>query len=103
MLAPRCSSGPGGIPILRCANRTSSRSGEGESRVAETCWYGALTILSIGNSDGKYGLWVDKVFQNGSSATSPAYANEVLCAQEGSTLEKARFDCMGLEVWATSG
>ncbi|KAH8081161.1 TLD-domain-containing protein [Filobasidium floriforme] len=60
-------------------------------------------FISFGGGDGKYGLWVDKVFQNGSSATSPAYANEVLCAQEGSTLEKARFDCMGLEVWATSG
>jgi hypothetical protein len=54
------------------------------------------------NSDGKYGLWVDKVFQNGSSATSPAYANEVLCSTNGGAEERMKFDCMALEVWATS-
>lgn len=62
-----------------------------------------LIVRTTCHSDGKYGLWVDKVFQNGSSATSPAYANEVLCAPEGSGMEKVQFDCMALEVWATSG
>ena len=89
---------------MRCASRISSRSVEGEW-IAETGILDVVLIamLSPASRDGKYGLWVDKVFQNGSSATSPAYANEVLCAQDGSTQEKARFDCMGLEVWATSG
>lgn len=51
--------------------------------------------------DGRYGLWIDRNFYNGSSARCPAYGNEVLCDPEGSTREMAKFDCYGLEVWAT--
>lgn len=54
------------------------------------------------HSDGKYGLYIDKVFDHGSSAKSPAYGNEVLCGPSGSSREFARFDIIGLEVWATS-
>lgn len=56
---------------------------------------------NLPNSDGKYGLWVDRVFQTGSSATCPCYANEVLCEDEGTRREKSKFDCMALEVWGT--
>lgn len=59
-------------------------------------------FISFGGGDGKYGLYLDKVLTNGSSASSPAYNNAVLCADEGDESEFARFQCIGMEVWATS-
>jgi hypothetical protein len=56
---------------------------------------------TLPRSDGKYGLYLDAAFMQGSSARCPAYNNEVLCAKEGSEVEKGRFECMGMEVWAT--
>lgn len=58
----------------------------------------AVSLLA---RDGKYGLYLDAALVRGSSATCPAYDNEVLCAEEGSQVDKARFECMGLEVWGT--
>lgn len=58
-------------------------------------------LLGDFDRDGRYGLWIDRNFYNGSSARCPAYDNEVLCDPEGSTRETAKFDCYGLELWAT--
>ena len=60
-----------------------------------------LTYPPVARSDGKYGLYLDAAFMRGSSARCPAYDNEVLCDDEHSTAEKMRFECMGMEVWAT--
>lgn len=59
-------------------------------------------FISFGGGDGKYGLYLDKVLTNGSSASSPAYNNAVLCIDDGDGAEFARFQCIGMEVWATS-
>ncbi|WFD42594.1 oxidation resistance protein 1 [Malassezia psittaci] len=36
-------------------------------------------FLSIGNGDGKYGLWLDETLNYGSSACCPTFNNQVLC------------------------
>ncbi|RSH95385.1 oxidation resistance protein 1 [Saitozyma podzolica] len=60
------------------------------------------SFISFGGGGGAYGLVLDSTFTRNSSATSPAYDNEVLCVAEASLSEKAvGFDCQGLEVWAT--
>lgn len=50
-----------------------------------------------------YGLLLDGTFSRNSSATSPAFQNEVLCTDSAIFSEKGQaFDCLGLEVWATA-
>jgi hypothetical protein len=63
-----------------------------------------LPSLTQVRSGGAYGLVLDSTFSRSSSATSPAYDNEVLCTAEALISDKALpFECLGLEVWATSG
>ncbi len=45
------------------------------------------------NSDGKYGLWLDDVFEKGISASCPTFGNEPL-SDDGT-----KFDVLGVEVW----
>ena len=55
-------------------------------------------LTGSGNS---YGLFLDSTFNKNTSATSPAFDNEVLCTAEHTHSDRAvRFDCLGLEVWA---
>ncbi|WFC98507.1 oxidation resistance protein 1 [Malassezia yamatoensis] len=84
-------------------------------------------FLSVGNGDGKYGLWLDETLTYGSSARCPTFNNQVLCnAREwinakhatdthavpcGDLLgdlrpdsdpipEKDKFQIIGVEIWA---
>jgi hypothetical protein len=53
--------------------------------------------------DGHYGLFLDDVLQDGSSAPCPTFANEILCTGEtpaGSSSKSLDFECVGVEVWA---
>lgn len=49
-----------------------------------------------------YGLLLDSTFSHNSSATSPAFQNEVLSGGPIMSESAVPFDCLGLEVWATS-
>lgn len=54
-------------------------------------------------SSGTYGLALDSTFTKNSSATCPTYDNEILCEHLARHSEKSvYFDCVGLEVWATT-
>lgn len=55
----------------------------------------ALTYNLI-SSDGKYGLFLDDVFENGISSPCPAFGNESL-----STTEKFKIE--NVEVWRIGG
>ncbi|KAL7421153.1 oxidation resistance protein 1 [Cryptotrichosporon argae] len=60
-------------------------------------------LISFGGGAGAYGLILDSTFSRNSSATCPAFDNEVLCGPDGAFSQRATaFDCIGLEVWATS-
>lgn len=50
-----------------------------------------LTILLA--SDGKYGLWLDNVFEKGVSQSCMTFGNEPL-SEEGE-----KFDVIGVELW----
>ncbi|WWC64170.1 uncharacterized protein I303_106778 [Kwoniella dejecticola CBS 10117] len=59
-------------------------------------------FISFGGGDGKYGLLLDSTFTQNSSATSPAYDNDVLSDSIPRKSNQAwSFDCVGLEVWGT--
>ncbi|WWC73233.1 uncharacterized protein I206_107199 [Kwoniella pini CBS 10737] len=59
-------------------------------------------FISFGGGDGKYGLLLDSTFTRNSSATSPAYNNDVLSESLPRKSNQASlFDCIGLEVWGT--
>ncbi|KAI9886574.1 MAG: hypothetical protein M1823_001616 [Watsoniomyces obsoletus] len=51
-------------------------------------------FLSVGGGDGKYGLWLDDVFEKGISAPCPTFGNE------GLSDDGMKFDVLGVEVWA---
>lgn len=53
-------------------------------------------------SAGAYGLILDSTFTHNSSATCPAYNNDILCELEPLKSQHAKsFQCLGLEVWST--
>ncbi|KIO22467.1 hypothetical protein M407DRAFT_79176, partial [Tulasnella calospora MUT 4182] len=54
--------------------------------------------LSFGGGDGKYGLYVDSSFVDGTSERCDTFANETLCG-EHDIPTRARFECLALEVW----
>ncbi|WWC91351.1 uncharacterized protein L201_006294 [Kwoniella dendrophila CBS 6074] len=59
-------------------------------------------FISFGGGDGVYGLILDSTFTQNSSATSPAYDNDVLSESRSRKSSQAiLFDCVGLEVWGT--
>ncbi|KAK6904580.1 hypothetical protein I203_105396 [Kwoniella mangroviensis CBS 8507] len=59
-------------------------------------------FISFGGGDGTYGLLLDSTFTQNSSATCPAYDNEILSESSPRKSQKASlFDCVGLEVWGT--
>lgn len=61
-----------------------------------------LLVLMLTRCRGtSYGLLLDSTFSRNSSATSPAFQNEILCGA-GFSDKGEPFDCIGLEVWATS-
>jgi hypothetical protein len=51
----------------------------------------------VDNSDGRYGLFLDDVFENGISSRCPAFGNDPL----SDTGEKFKID--GVEVWRIGG
>lgn len=53
-------------------------------------------MSNVNSSDGKYGLFLDNVFENGISSRCPAFGNEPL-----SQTEKFKID--GVEVWRVGG
>ncbi|KAG8988373.1 oxidation resistance protein 1 [Tulasnella sp. 427] len=57
--------------------------------------------LSFGGGDGKYGLYVDSSFVDGTSERCETFANETLCGDHDMS-GRARFECLALEVWRTS-
>lgn len=61
------------------------------------------TFLSVGGGNGKFGLWIDSVFERGFSAKCPCFDNEPLTAKfEKGVLdgEEAKFDVVMFECWA---
>ena len=57
--------------------------------------------------DGKYGLFLDSTFYDGSSAPCATFENEVLCSNpagsdSGGRQSTVRFECIGLEAWGVS-
>ncbi|KAG8914587.1 oxidation resistance protein 1 [Tulasnella sp. 417] len=52
--------------------------------------------LSFGGGDGKYGLYVDSSFVDGTSERCDTFANETLCG-EHDIPSRARFECLALE------
>lgn len=61
-----------------------------------------MNTLADSSRGTSYGLLLDSTFSRNSSATSPAFQNEVLCGGSDLTEKAQSFDCLGLEVWATS-
>ncbi|WVR09175.1 hypothetical protein IAU60_006237 [Kwoniella sp. DSM 27419] len=60
------------------------------------------SFISFGGGAGTYGLILDSTFSQNSSATCPAYDNEILSSTANRRSSKASpFECVGLEVWAT--
>lgn len=51
-------------------------------------------FLSVGGGDGRYGLWLDDVFEKGISSSCPTFGNEPL-SDEGE-----KFEILGVEVWS---
>ena len=65
------------------------------------------SYLSFGGGDGKHGLWIDGVFENGFTTQCPAFDNEPLTPQDRWTkgsggLDESRFQVMMFECWAVS-
>jgi hypothetical protein len=92
--------GPGRTSTSRYARQALSRSAAGEfwDILGNRCVTHSLPI----NSAGAYGLLLDCTFSHNSSATCPAYDNDVLCRVEACKCDRAfSFDCVGLEVWGT--
>ncbi|KAI9894140.1 MAG: oxidation resistance protein 1 [Vezdaea aestivalis] len=54
-------------------------------------------FLSLGGGDGKYGLWLDDVFENGISSACDTFGNEPL-SDDGE-----KFEVLGVEIWAIGG
>ncbi len=51
-------------------------------------------------SSGAYGMLLDTTFSHNSSATCPAFENEVLCEPGDVMSDHAwPFECLALEVW----
>lgn len=71
--------------------------------------YGFCYCTSVGKaltcwkySDGKYGLYVDSAFVDGTSERCDTFSNEVLCG-DSDVEGRARFECLALEVWRVGG
>ncbi|KAM0787424.1 hypothetical protein ACM66B_003506 [Microbotryomycetes sp. NB124-2] len=64
------------------------------------------SYLSFGGGDGKHGLWVDGVFENGFTTKCPAFDNEPLTPKEtwtispGTGVEESKFEVMMFECWS---
>ncbi|WVQ93343.1 hypothetical protein IAU59_000411 [Kwoniella sp. CBS 9459] len=59
-------------------------------------------FISFGGGAGTYGLLLDATFTHNSSATCPAYNNEILSTSATTVSSQAMsFACIGLEVWGT--
>ncbi|WVF65697.1 hypothetical protein IAT40_000428 [Kwoniella sp. CBS 6097] len=59
-------------------------------------------FISFGGGAGTYGLLLDSTFTHNSSATCPAYNNEILSTSASvMSSQAATFSCIGLEVWGT--
>ncbi|KAI5477607.1 hypothetical protein MNV49_006094 [Pseudohyphozyma bogoriensis] len=63
--------------------------------------------LSVGGGDGKYGLWIDGVFEKGFSGKCPCFDNEPLTAREywekgAGGADQAKFEVVQFEAWKVS-
>lgn len=57
--------------------------------------------ISVGGGDGRFGLWIDGVFEKGYSSRCPCFGNEPLVDWEkGRGVEEAQFEVLQFEVWA---
>ena len=57
--------------------------------------------ISVGGGDGRFGLWIDGVFEKGYSSRCPCFGNEPLVEWErGRGIEEAQFEVLQFEVWA---
>jgi hypothetical protein len=94
--SPLLSDGLAGTSTTPYANLGSPRLAEGKSLIHEA------VDQADSVSGTSYGLILDSTFNRNSSATSPAYNNEVLCAGAGIFSDSATpFECLGIEVWGT--
>jgi hypothetical protein len=57
---------------------------------------GTVPAVRVNCRDGKYGLFLDNVFENGISSRCPAFGNEPLSQSE-------KFKIDGVEVWRVGG
>lgn len=57
------------------------------------CMFSALSKLTTSTRDGKYGLWLDDIFEKGVSQPCMTFGNEPL-SEEGE-----KFDIIGVELW----
>jgi hypothetical protein len=88
--------GPAETITLRYVKPTQSLSEAGALYV----WPSLRRMLTF-LSDGYYGLFLDDVLQDGSSAPCPTFDNVSLCSTtESSTKKSVPFECVGVEVWA---
>jgi hypothetical protein len=61
-----------------------------------------IHTFDMATREGHYGLFLDDVLQDGSSARCPTFGNEPLCAGAPATAnaKSVPFECVGVEVWA---
>jgi hypothetical protein len=64
--------------------------------------------LSVGGGDGKYGLWIDGVFEKGFTTACPCFDNEPLTSREdwekgAGGLDQSKFEVMQFECWSVEG
>lgn len=85
---------------LRCASRITYLLAEGEFLYLNELEQ-VLILCCLVLSDGKYGLFLDSSFCDGTTATCPTFDNEPLCGPLEAT-GTVRFECVGLEAWGIS-
>lgn len=66
------------------------------------------SYLSVGGGDGKFGLWIDGVFEKGFTTSCPCFDNEPLTAQAewskgAGGVDESKFEVMQFECWSVDG
>lgn len=87
--------GPNGKSHFGCPSEVKVFKWTGRNDYVALC---ESDYLSFGGGDGKYGLYVDSSFVDGTSERCDTFANETLCG-EHDIPTRARFECLALEVW----
>lgn len=62
--------------------------------------------ISVGGGDGRFGLWIDGVFEKGYSSRCPCFGNDPLVeryAKGPSGVDEAEFDVLSFEIWSVGG